>query len=202
MFRKILDKFKNINVDKVKRDAQIQKKRLLYNLSQAKKEIKDTWSTSKLYKNFPSYKIYAQSIKDSIKARKIDELYSAKRDKMTENLDQRISTTMKKLKTLGEKSKKLPYNISSSLLTFGKDTKDYISESYYDAAKHIKKYFKDNEKYFLYRKNMINENFKRNRRKWLYIGAGAVFIYAVGSNIPDAIVKYKLAKEFNKNSPN
>ena len=198
MFRKILDQVKNVNLDKIKKDAQIHTNRLIFNSKKAKKELQDTWSKKNLFKNFPSYETVYKNIKKNLKPDSIDKKYSQKVDDFSEKFEKKASSTINGFTKLKDFSLKFPSLAGSWALKFGKESKETVKEGYFMSKMHIKKYLKDNQKYFKYRKEQFGQFFDKSKKKLLLIGGGAIFLYGLGSNIPHAIVTYKLAKEIQE----
>ena len=82
---------------------------------------------------------------------------------------------------------------------FLSDTGSFFTENYKESRDHVKEYFKKNKKYFAYRRKNAFNFLKRQRRGFVGLFLGTVFVYAVGSNIPKAVAYYKLNKKENEN---
>ena len=195
MFRKLLDKAKNINIGKIQKDTEIQAKKMLYYTKQAQKDLKNTITNNEYFKNISLSKENLDSIKDKLKIKKLDELYTNKIDKTNENINSKLSNIMKALKLKASNSKNIPGYMGSTLYKFGKETNDFFKENYSYSKWHITNYISANKKYFKYRKNQYTGFFRKQKIKFLIMGFGVIFIYAVGSNIPNAIVNYRIAQE-------
>ncbi|OMJ90406.1 hypothetical protein SteCoe_7211 [Stentor coeruleus] len=199
MFRKFLDKLKNTKLDTFQKTTQTEAKKFIFTAKEyqnkLKKDLEKNWDTKKLYENFPSAKVTWEKISKNLNFKQLEENYSKKRDKITENIESKAKKATESLKKMGKESTNVPKVVKSGMTDFLKDTKSFFEESFTMSKNHISNYMKGNDKYFKYKFGQASGFFDKSKRKLLLIGAGIVFIYAVGANIPHAIVVYKLSNE-------
>ena len=195
MFRKILDKARNINLQKIKRDAEIGIKRTAFNAKEMKNEIKNGWDKTNFTKNLPGYKNYYNSLKKNMKLDTLDKIYTQKVDKVSQKASENLSGALKSLKKAGGGLKSLPKLFGSTLFQFGRETKEFFSDGYTMSKSHINNYFRKNKKYFDQRKASAFGYFTKSKRRIYMFAGSAIFLYGLGSNLPDAILRYRLAKE-------
>lgn len=191
MFRKILDKAKSVNLQKLKKDAEIEYKKTVFNAKETQKYFTEKLSRSGLLKKIPSYK----GMFKKLNLENLDKKYTQKVEKTSEKFSQKLTDSVEGLKKAGQGLKKSPFFLISTLSQFGKDSKWYVSTSFTEGREHIKEYLKANRKYFTYRKSQFKSFFTRSSRKIYIFGGAIVFLYALGSNIPSAIMNYKLLKD-------
>lgn len=199
MFRKFLNKLKNTKLDTLQKTTQIEAKKLIFTAKEyqqkVKKDLGKNWDTKKLYDNFPSAKVTWEKISKNFNLKQLEENYSKKRDKITEGLENKAKKAAENLKEMGKESTKVPKVVKTGMTDFLKDTKSFFEETFSTSKDHISNYIKNNDKYFKYKFGQASGFFDKSKRRLLLIGAGIVFIYAVGANIPHAIVVYKLSND-------
>ncbi|CAG9325973.1 unnamed protein product [Blepharisma stoltei] len=212
MFRKLKDAINNVNTQKLKRDAEVFKKRFQYKMNQNKQELKKTWNIDQFYKNYGQYipnKSSYSRLNESLKGFEV--WYTKKRDKVVNSFDNSTKNTAKSAKNFGINFiKTAPIVIAKASKTFFYDTKDYVKSSYSEGRAHIKDYFRKNQKYFSAMREKYFGFFKRSKRSVLLLFGATVFLYALGSNIPGAYASYQIKKkqielqqeQLNKNSNN
>jgi len=194
MFRKLLEKVKNTNLDKLKRDTQIQIKKASFYTKKFGDEVKTKVSYTKIQEKVPGLIKYLKDARKKLDLDKLDDLKNKKVDEWSYKAEEKIKGSVYGLKNLFKKSKEIPKVTKKYSRTFAQEAKSYISESYTEGVAHMKNYFKSNQKYFEHKRKEYFDAYRKKRNNILMIGGGALFIYSVGSNIPQAIVSYKLAQ--------
>lgn len=200
MFRKILDKVKGTNFDKLKRDTRIQIKRASFYTQKFGNELKAKVPNPKFNEKIPGLIKYLKDTKRNLDLDKLDNLKNKKIDEWNSKFEEKLKGSFYVLKNLFKKSKEIPKATTKYSKTFVQETKSYAKESYIEGVAHMKNYFKSNQKYFEHRRKEYLDAYRKKRNNILMIGGGALFIYSVGSNIPHAIVSYKLAQNHLENS--
>lgn len=102
MFQKLRDAANSLNTQKMKKDMDVMKKRFVYRMKENKRELSKTWDIGKFKKTWGAYMPNLQNYsqyKGSFQ--KLDNWYTNKRDKMSQNFDNSTKQKAKSVSNFG-----------------------------------------------------------------------------------------------------
>lgn len=186
---------KSTNFQKLKKDSEINFKKATFYTKKASNELKSKVDSLKIPEKFPKLLNSFKDLRKNLNLTKLDDLKSNKIEEWNYKFEEKVKSSFNSMKQLMKKSKEVPKQTVDLSKGFGREVKTYFSESYTQGVAHVKNYLKANEKYFSHKRKEFENSFRKKKNNIFIIVAGFVFVYAVGANIPNAIVKYKLAQE-------